>query len=294
MATPEKVAVQPAKKNSRKNSNALIKQYAAEITIAWQKSVQSIIEVGRLLNEAKAAIPHGDWHKLVDKGDNKLIPSIGLPFSERTAQKLMRIANHSVLSNPTHVAALPASYATLDLLASIPPLALERAIINEEVHPKMERSDVAQLPYCRMTRLWPALDLIVEIAKTTPVTEIVEQLPEHDIPYMSEFLLISRHRSLFNSLSRFFADMAEVRWEFDVGSGIAQADQTKFEEMSFTELQGLEKENLDRMRKRRAKEEARRDRHAANRARAREQREKDREKQARQDARLARAELNDA
>jgi hypothetical protein len=48
-------------------------QWAARISAAWQQSVTSIIETGRLLTEAKAALDHGEWLPMVESD---------LPFSE--------------------------------------------------------------------------------------------------------------------------------------------------------------------------------------------------------------------
>lgn len=62
--------------------------YADKITAALQKTVESIIETRKLLIEAKAKVDHGDWLKLVEK----------LPFGEDTAQRLMAIACHPVIS----------------------------------------------------------------------------------------------------------------------------------------------------------------------------------------------------
>jgi hypothetical protein len=56
-----------------------------------------------LLIEAKGKVEHGDWLKLVEE----------LPFGERRAQRLMEIARHPILSNPTHGSFLPPSWRTL-------------------------------------------------------------------------------------------------------------------------------------------------------------------------------------
>jgi hypothetical protein len=42
------------------------RSYATKIGAAWRKTTESIIETGRLLNEAKAEVEHGDWLKLVE------------------------------------------------------------------------------------------------------------------------------------------------------------------------------------------------------------------------------------
>src|SRR5580658_8460986 len=65
-------------------------QWAARISAAWQQSVTSIIETGRLLTEAKAALDHGEWLPMVESD---------LPFQRNTAQRLMKIAADSRLAN---------------------------------------------------------------------------------------------------------------------------------------------------------------------------------------------------
>jgi hypothetical protein len=79
-------------------------QWAARISAAWHQSVTSIIETGRLLTEAKAALDHGEWLPMVETD---------LPFRRNTAQRLMKIAADSRLANRAHVPLLPPSWGTL-------------------------------------------------------------------------------------------------------------------------------------------------------------------------------------
>jgi hypothetical protein len=106
--------------------------YVAKITAAWQKSVESIIETGAWLIEAKGRVEHGDWLKLTKK----------LPFGERTVQRLMEIARHPVLSNPTHVSHLPPSWGTIHALTRLPEPVLIAKIDDRTINPEMERGDV--------------------------------------------------------------------------------------------------------------------------------------------------------
>jgi hypothetical protein len=54
-------------------------QWADRISAAWQKSVDSIIETGRLLIAAKAGMQHGEWGIMVESD---------LPFNRQTAPLL--------------------------------------------------------------------------------------------------------------------------------------------------------------------------------------------------------------
>src|SRR5687767_43637 len=86
--------------------------FGRKITLAWQKSVEGILEAGKLLIEARAALPRGDFGRMVAKS---------CPFKMRTAQRLMQIASNSVLSNATHVSCLPNHWGTLAELAKFEP-----------------------------------------------------------------------------------------------------------------------------------------------------------------------------
>jgi hypothetical protein len=109
--------------------------YATKIAAAWRKTTESIIETGRLLNEAKAEVEHGDWLKLVEV----------LPFGEDTAQRLMAIARHPVISNTEHVRYFPPSWGTLYELTKVPDKALLTGIKDHAINPGMERKEVALL-----------------------------------------------------------------------------------------------------------------------------------------------------
>ena len=106
--------------------------YSDRITAAWQRALASIIETGKLLVEAKSKVDHGDWLKLVEE----------LPFSDRTAQRLMEIARHPVLSNPTHASVLPPSWYTLYELSQIDNQVLLARIEDHTINPEMQRKDV--------------------------------------------------------------------------------------------------------------------------------------------------------
>jgi len=106
------------------------------ICAAWQKGVESIIETGRLLVEAKASIPHGEFGKMIE---------IQLPFKASAAQQLMAIASDKRLTKAEHVQYLPPSWGTLYQLTKLPDDKFEAAINSEDIHPKMERKDVAAL-----------------------------------------------------------------------------------------------------------------------------------------------------
>jgi hypothetical protein len=80
-------------------------------------------------------VERGDWLTLL----------MGLPFGERTAQRLMEIARHPVLSDPTHGSRLPPSWRTLYELTRLPNPLLLAKIKDHTINSEMERRDVAAI-----------------------------------------------------------------------------------------------------------------------------------------------------
>jgi Protein of unknown function (DUF3102) len=117
-------------------STAAAEKHAKLINEAWQKTVPAIVETGWRIWEAKKALKHGDFENMVETMLN---------FTPRTAQRLMAIAGHPVLSKATHVSHLPPAWGTLAALARVDEKKLEAAIEKGTVHPGMERKDVAAL-----------------------------------------------------------------------------------------------------------------------------------------------------
>ncbi len=118
-------------------------EWARRIRASLEKSVEAILETGRLLVEAKAALPHGQFEKMVEAD---------LGWSPQTVRKFMAIARHPVLSDRAHVRVLPASWGTLAELARLKPEPLEKAIGEGIVRPTMTRKDTTELIYRRPQR----------------------------------------------------------------------------------------------------------------------------------------------
>jgi hypothetical protein len=102
---------------------------------AWQNAVESIVETGRRLEEAKKRVGHGRWLDAVDL----------MPFGERTARALMQISRHPDISNRQHVADLPASWGTLSILAQLPPGEIPRRIEAHEITAELERAKAQEI-----------------------------------------------------------------------------------------------------------------------------------------------------
>jgi len=128
-------AAEPAAQVSQ--TNVLPRQkWAERIGDAWQKQVSSIFETASLLETAKAELRRGDFMRMV-KGD--------LPFSQSTANKLMKIAACDHLRNSEHAPNLPAHWMTLHDLTLLTEEQFERGITSGAINSKMQRKDIKAL-----------------------------------------------------------------------------------------------------------------------------------------------------
>lgn len=115
-------------------------EFAERISACWRHSVEAIIEVGRLLAQAKATLDHGEFEAMVDAK---------LPFGPRTARKLMAVGRDERITNRTHVSDLPASYGTLYELTKLDDAEFTTRIADGTIHPDMERKDVSVIHQAR-------------------------------------------------------------------------------------------------------------------------------------------------
>jgi hypothetical protein len=117
--------------------------WAPKIATEWRKSVEAIIAVGRHLIAAKEACEHGEFMRLFkESGDAVSEP---LPFTVNTAERLMAVARHPVLSNPAHVQTLPQSWGTLYELTKVPDAELILKLTGGEITTEMTRAQAAAM-----------------------------------------------------------------------------------------------------------------------------------------------------
>jgi hypothetical protein len=109
-------------------------QWAKLITERYKQTIRAFLETGRALIQAKKALGHGKFTAMVET----------LPFGQRTAERLIAIASNPVLSNPTHVSRLPASWGTLYQLAKLPKQTLLERLEDGTINPALERSEAEQ------------------------------------------------------------------------------------------------------------------------------------------------------
>lgn len=110
--------------------------WSERICASWRKSVEAIVETGRLLVQAKQELPHGGFETMVETK---------LPFGKRTARMLMQIANHPVLADRNHGADLPASWRTLAELSKLSEAELRPALAQHKIRPDLKREDVPKI-----------------------------------------------------------------------------------------------------------------------------------------------------
>lgn len=114
-------------------ADRILASWTKRISIAWRHSVEGIIETGRLINKAKAALPHGTFTAMIEND---------LPFGASTARRLMAVASDPRLTDQTHGHVLPPSWRTLYELTKLSDGEFSARISDGTIHPDMERRDV--------------------------------------------------------------------------------------------------------------------------------------------------------
>jgi protein gp37 len=117
--------------------------WAHRINDAAGKTVEAFINTGRMLLQSKGSVPHGTWERMFS--DHPQAVAEPVVFGVRTAQRLMKIAGHPVISKATHASLLPPTWGTLYELTQVPDDALEAALRDGMIRPDMPRDAVIVL-----------------------------------------------------------------------------------------------------------------------------------------------------
>ena len=133
VATPDSEEV--TEPPSSADLNKLMDDLAASANAAWKKTIEAYIETGRILNKAKRLVGHGNWTQFVEK----------LDFGQRTANCLMEVAEHRVLSNSKHASNLPRSWSTLYRMTALNETELETLLDNGSINCETQRKHVDEL-----------------------------------------------------------------------------------------------------------------------------------------------------
>jgi hypothetical protein len=140
--------------------------------------VEGVIGIGKTLVAAKKTCKHGEFLRMF-KGHEQAV-SDPVPFSERTAERLVAIAGNVVLSNPTHVSDLPASWGTLYELTKLDDEQIIAGMKAGEINPEMTRAQASSLRSDPVEK--PALPAHEEMAAAVKnaVTKFVGRLTTAD------------------------------------------------------------------------------------------------------------------
>ena len=114
----------------------LFAKHVQRITACQRKSVNSIIECGRLLIAAKDELEHGEFLRMIENN---------LPFRRSTAQALMKIASDGRITKNQPAGCLPAHWSTLVKLTQLPDAAFEARIADGTIHPGLERRPAVEM-----------------------------------------------------------------------------------------------------------------------------------------------------
>ena len=106
-----------------------VKQWVVYISEHVEDSALSVIELGNAFIKAKAALTHGKWQELFQPGN--------LRFSQRSAEKLIQVAQHVALAKPPNSASLPPSLDALTLLARVNADVVQSGIDDGTIQPTM-------------------------------------------------------------------------------------------------------------------------------------------------------------
>ena len=119
------------------------REYAREIKDAWQEALEGILEVCRILVEAKDNLDSAHFNTLIDSH---------LPFSRRTAERLIRIGIDKRLTAKKHRKVLPPHWGSLYELTQLDDEAFDESVDKGEIFADMERRDVTVLIQQRKAR----------------------------------------------------------------------------------------------------------------------------------------------
>jgi len=165
----------PSRKTSNHQNQRKLSIFTTRFRNALKKSVEGIIEAGRVLIEAKNELEHGQFIDWVVRelrfGTRK---DGSRPADLRKAQILMFLARNEVISNANHWYAFPPSWRTLWELTQIrPKQRLLELIANGTINSGMTREEAVALRHKTSQGRSPTPKLKREIAALLEVCIIL-------------------------------------------------------------------------------------------------------------------------
>lgn len=128
--SPDSTTTQPPTEAQRGIDADLLKiidDLVAEVRKCATNALIWRILVGVKLRDHRDGLNSDDWNQLLKSGR--------LPFSARTAQMLVRIGEHKILSNMKRAHQFPDSVTVLNEIAALPLSVAEQALADGTIHP---------------------------------------------------------------------------------------------------------------------------------------------------------------
>jgi hypothetical protein len=130
-------------------SSEKVEGYKVQIVTNWNKSQECIIEVGRLLADAKKNLSKDEWKELEND----------LPFCKRTANRLMSVGNDMRITSGTHASKLPNSWATLYEISTMSEDEFDDAITTGVLTSKVQRKEVTKFLNEKRGKVQPKVEV---------------------------------------------------------------------------------------------------------------------------------------
>jgi protein gp37 len=109
--------------------------WAEEINATWQGNVEGVLRTGKTIISSKddPNLEHGEFLAMI-KSD--------LVFGKTTAQRLMKIARHPILTKAAHVQLLPPSWGTLYEITKLSNEEIEARLADGRINPETTRVEI--------------------------------------------------------------------------------------------------------------------------------------------------------
>ena len=112
------------------------KYWKLQIKTAWKEATEAFLQVGNLLIQSKESLEHGEFLEMIEND---------LPFSPRTSQMLMVIANDKRLTNTNYSSFLPPSWRTLYELTKLDDVSFKKSVKDGNIHSDMFQKEAIRL-----------------------------------------------------------------------------------------------------------------------------------------------------
>lgn len=167
--------------------SAKAKRFISKIKTSLQKALGDFLEIGRTLKKAEVELGRKEWLDMVNNE---------LPFSRRTAEKLVKIASDKRITNPKNAPFLPPHWTSLHELTLLSDAQFKAGLKSGVIHPEAERKDITNLKTrAKAKRFSPKVTTKKQPTKNRPNDAPLEQsILDHEDqrrPTKSEKLFLS-------------------------------------------------------------------------------------------------------